>query len=202
MDEVSDPAISVLAEGQGGPKFYILNKIKDTSYLALLLTGQGNNILPGLTKSKNTYNKNSSNKAMFHTRVRAATRIGPHNHDVVSVIVGTLLGDCYANKRSIEGTRFVYKQSIIHKDYLFWLYNFFHSRGYCSNLEPRMYTRRLKIGDQVKEYYGYEFNTFTFRSFNWIQKMFYVKGKKVVSLKIEKYLTPLALAVWLSDDGG
>jgi hypothetical protein len=36
MDEVSDPAISVLAEGffYGGPKSCILNKIEDTNYLA------------------------------------------------------------------------------------------------------------------------------------------------------------------------
>jgi len=34
MDEVSDPAMSVLAEGQGGPKSYTLNKIKDTITLA------------------------------------------------------------------------------------------------------------------------------------------------------------------------
>lgn len=204
MDEVSDPAMSVLAEGNqfllnDGLKFYILNKIKDTSYLALLFTGQVNNILSLQTKSKNT--KNTIDNHMFHTKVKAANRIGPHNHDVISVIVGSLLRDCYAN-RSVEGTRFAYKQSIVHKDYLFWLFDFFHSRGYCSNLEPRMYTRRLKKGDQVIEYYGYEFNTFTFRSFNWIQKMFYTKGKKVVSLEIEKYLTPLALAVWLMDDGG
>ncbi len=202
MDEVSDPAMTVMAEGlfNGGPKFNILNKIKDTSCLALLLTGQRNNILSLQTKSKNT--KNYLNNTMFHTRVRAINRIGPHNHDVISVIVGSLLGDCYASKRSVEGTRLVYKQSIVHKDYLFWLYNFFNSRGYCSNLEPRMYTRKLKRVDQVKEYYGYEFHTYTFRSLDWVHRMFYKKGKKVVSLEIEKYLTPLALAVWLMDDGG
>lgn len=227
MDEVSDPAISVLAEGlslDGGPKFNILNKIKDTSCLALLLTGQRNNILSLQTKSKKgceatlqqslcaryaefrCKKKRSAseahvNNAMFHTRVRAINRIGPHNHDIISVIVGSLLGDCYASKRSVEGTRLVYKQSIVHKDYLFWLYTFFNSRGYCSNLEPRMYTRKLKREDQVKEYYGYEFHTYTFRSLDWVHRMFYKKGKKVVSLEIEKYLTPLALAVWLMDAG-
>jgi hypothetical protein len=56
---------------------------------------------------------------MFHTRVKAASRIGPHNLDVISVIVGSLLGDCYANKRSVEGTRLCYRQSTVHKDYLF-----------------------------------------------------------------------------------
>jgi hypothetical protein len=83
----------------------------------LLLIGQRNNIPSLQTKSKNT--KNSFNNSMFHTRVRAANRIGPHNLDVISVLVGSLLGDCYASKRSVEGTRLVYKQSIVHKDYLF-----------------------------------------------------------------------------------
>jgi ubiquinol-cytochrome c reductase cytochrome b subunit len=32
--------------------------------------------------------------------------------------------------------------------------------------------------------------------------MFYKKGKKIISPKIENYLTPLALAVWIMDDGG
>lgn len=40
-----------------------------------------------------------------------------------------------------EGVRFCFRQSLIHKDYLFWLYKFFLVRGYCSNLEPRKYTR-------------------------------------------------------------
>ena len=30
MDEVSDPSMSVLAEGLGGPKPYILNKMVNT----------------------------------------------------------------------------------------------------------------------------------------------------------------------------
>lgn len=84
--------------------------------------------------------------------MKAASRIGPHSSEVLSVIVGSLLGDCYGNRRSVEGTRLCYRQSVIHKDYLFWLYKFFSERGYCSNLEPRMYTRKLKKGDLVTEY--------------------------------------------------
>lgn len=104
MDEVSDPSMSVLAEGLGGPKSYILNKKVNTR------KGSRINIF--------------SNFAFLHcrwfnTRVRAASRIGPHNQDVVSVIVGSLLGDSYANRRSVEGTRICYRQSSIHKDYLF-----------------------------------------------------------------------------------
>jgi len=63
-----------------------------------------------------------------------------------------------------------FKQSIIHKDYLFYLYDLFYTRGYCSNLQPRKYTRKLINRDTklIKEYYGYEFSTFTFTSLDFI----------------------------------
>jgi len=113
MDEVTDPSMSIVAEGYpirgDGPNSYILNKIEDTLNLVFPLIGQRSYII----------SKHIKNRSMFHTRVRAASRIGPHNHDVISVIVGSLLGDSYANKRSVEGTRLCYRQSIIHKDYLF-----------------------------------------------------------------------------------
>lgn len=183
--------MSVLAEGlsNGGPKPYILNKIVNT------FTGQKkNNIFNNLIK-------HNLQIRTFHSRMRAASRIGPHNQDIISIIVGSLLGDSYGNRRSVEGTRICYRQSIIHKDYLFSLYSFYYTNGYCSNLEPRMYTRKLKHKGTEVVYYGYEFNTFTFRSFNWIHDMFYRKGKKVIKPILENYMTPLCLAIWISDDG-
>lgn len=53
------------------------------------------------------------------SNIRAVNRIGPHNEDILSVIIGSLLGDAYANKRSGEGVRICYRQSIRHKEYLF-----------------------------------------------------------------------------------
>lgn len=189
MDEVSDPSMSVLAEGRGGPKPYILNKIVNT------WKGQRKcNIFA------NSFGLNNFQYCTFHNRMKAGSRIGPHNLDVISVIVGSLLGDSYANRRSIEGTRICYRQSSINKEYLFWLYYFFLTNGYCSNLEPRKSTIILKHGYAgIKSiYYRYEFNTFTFRSFNWIHEMFYHKGKKVIKPIIENYMTPLCLAIWIS----
>ena len=207
---------------KGGLKLHILNKMKYTYKMGLCLLdmGEKNNILvsrPVQVNSTCLYNlklirnnltvSNHTNVFFFrtfHTKVRAFNRIGPHNQDIISVIVGSLLGDGYASAKTIEGTRFSFKQSIIHKDYLFWLYEFFYSRGYCSNLTPRMYTRKLnnKNSKEIKVYNGYEFNTFTFRSFNWIHKLFYKKGKKTINSKLSNYLTPLALAIWIMDDGG
>lgn len=136
----------------------------------------------------------------FHTHCRAKNRIGPHNLDIISTIYGLLLGDGYANNRSGEGVRIAIKQSEIHKEYLFFLYNFFLDRAYCSNLQPRKYLRRIKGKENI--YYGYEFNTFTFRSFVWIYDSFYKKGKKVLPLNLERYINEQTLAILIMDDGG
>ena len=147
------------------------------------------------------YSMNKVQKRSFHTNVRAINRKGPHNSDIIEVIIGSILGKANANNRTGEGVRICYRQSIRHKEYLFFLYKFFYNRGYTSNLQPRQYTRTLRSKEGT-EYYGYEFNTFTFRSFNWIHRMFYNNGRKVIPGNIYEYLTPLALAVWIMDDGG
>lgn len=138
-------------------------------------------------------------KRSFHSSCRAVNRIGPHNEDVIAVLIGLLLGDGYANNRSGEGVRFSIRQSIIHKDYLFSLYEFFLARGYCSNLEPRKYTRSIKGVEKI--YYGYEFNTYTFSSLYWLYSSFYKNGKKIVPQNLENFITALTLAIWISDDG-
>jgi len=70
-------------------------------------------------------------KRSFHSSVRAINRIGPHDKEIISVIIGSLLGDAYANSRTIDGVRFCYRQSDKHQKYLLYLYNFFYERGYC-----------------------------------------------------------------------
>ena len=198
MDEVIDPAMTVKVTGL----FYKLLNVYKHFYTHLKLDGLK---LYALYINKfdvyKRLNKKNYIYLNFHTIVRAKRRIGPHDKDVISVIIGSLLGDSYGNKRCVDGTRFCFRQSIIHKEYLFWLYHFFNSRGYCSDLEPRLYVRTLKRNGVEKKYYGYEFNTYTFRSFDWIYKMFYKEGKKRIHSNINEFLTPLALAVWISDDG-
>jgi hypothetical protein len=84
---------------------------------------------------------------------------------------------------------------------LFWLYHFFLERGYCSNNEPRKFDITFKIGEESKVYHRYEFNTFTFRSFNWLYKLFYKKSVKYINPKIYNYLDAQALAIWIMDVG-
>jgi len=47
----------------------------------------------------------------------------------------------------------------------------------------------------------YDLKTYTFRTFNCIQEAFYPEGKKVVPIFLQVYLSPLALAIWVMDDG-
>lgn len=215
--EVIDPAMTVKVTGLIGLKLYILYKIINTynninNILYFIRTTRpdgarsmiqawGNG--PGMEGEKNKYYNYFKNFHFrkFHTNfVRAKNRIGPHDKDIISLIIGLLLGDGHCNKRIIEGCRICVRQSSIHKEYLFWLYDFFYIRGYSSNLKPKLYTRKIK--NYSKVYTGYEFNTYTFRSFSWIYKLFYHKGNKRISKELENYITSLSLAVWIMDDGG
>jgi len=101
-------------------------------------------------------------KREFHHKVKAKNRIGPHNIDTLSIILGSLLGNGKMTKL-VEGSMLVVRGT--NKEYSLWLYTFLYTRGYTSNLQPRQNTRTI-ISTEGTEYYGYEFNTFTFRSFN------------------------------------
>lgn len=126
------------------------------------------------------------------------TRIGPHDEDVYSVLVGAILGDCYAERLPSGGVRFRFKQSAKHQEYIFWLFDFFRTRGYCSNNLPFKFTQ--KLGDKFHD--CYRFNTYAFSSLLDLYKLFYNSNKKkVIPNNIEELLTPLALAIWIMDDG-
>lgn len=130
--------------------------------------------------------------------IKVDKRIGPHNSDVISVLVGSLLGDGYAERSLTGGIKFKFRQSIKHKAYLFWLYEFFNSRGYCTNNLPIYFVQ--KYGEKLSE--AYRFNLYSFASFLWLYKLFYNNNKKkVIPANIADYLTPLALAIWIMDDG-
>lgn len=137
--------------------------------------------------------------------MKTTSRIGPHDKEVVSVLVGCLLGDGYAYQTKVldKGTSFRFKQSAKHKDYLYWLYDFFFSRGYCTKAGPREYrTVLINSLNEKKTYIGYEFDLFTFRSLNWLYDLFYKDGVKIISPELVNYLTPMALAFLIMDDGG
>jgi hypothetical protein len=130
-------------------------------------------------------------------RILGRRRIGPHNMEILSIIFGSLLGDGHMVKEK-EGSRMMFSQSGTHSNYLLWLHSKIAHLGYCKKNPPILRTRVLKDGTIT---YFMRFESFTHTSFNWIQKEFYPNGRKVVPASIETYLTPLALAIWIQDDG-
>lgn len=133
--------------------------------------------------------------------MRTPVIVGPHNVDVFSVLVGCLFGDAYANqtKGKIVGTHLCFKQSNRHKYYLF----FFFEKGYCTASGPREYkTIHKGVSGKSKIYFGYEFDTFTFSSLNWLYDLFYMNDIKIILSELLKYLTPVSLAYLIKDNGG
>ena len=142
-------------------------------------------------------------KQLNKTRITSLERIGPHNIDIISIIIGSLLGDGHLEKRNRGiGTRIKFEQSNKNVEYLMWFHSYLSTRGYCNINKPELKKRIRKNGEI---YFHYSINTYTFSSFNWIHDMFYMcsEGKyvKIIPHNIEQYLTPLALAIWFMDDG-
>ena len=132
-------------------------------------------------------------------KIRGEYRIGPHNREILSIINGSLLGDAHAEKRlSGIGTRISFYQEDTHVKYVLFLHSFLSKAGYCNNKLP-VINKRLGIKGKVRKVV--RFHTWTYTSFNWIHKEWYIDGKKCIPNNIDLYLTPLALAIWIMDDG-
>jgi len=129
-------------------------------------------------------------------RVPSTKRIGPHNYEIVCILIGSLLGDGSMEKDG-NGSRFAFYQEKTNGEYLLWLHQVISSLGYCKPEIPVIQTRKGTNG-QIR--YFYRFRTYTYSSFNWIYEQFYPNKRKVVPQIIDQYLSPLALAVWIMDD--
>jgi len=132
-------------------------------------------------------------------KLKGKYRIGPHNKDVISIIFGSLLGDAQGEKRLLGvGTRFKFYQEAVHVKYLMFLHKLLSELGYCNSNLPVITTR---LGSKGKLKKIVKFSTWTYTSFNWIYDLWYNNEVKHVPKCIDQYLTPLALAIWIMDDG-
>ena len=127
-------------------------------------------------------------------------KIGPHEEHILSIFYGTLLGDSYLEKRS-KNVRISFQQENKNVEYLMWLWNLLAISGYCTNKRPKLH-QCIGARGQIRFYY--RLNTYTFSSLNFLYDQFYKDGCKIkrVPCNIIEYLTPLALACWIMDDGG
>ena len=97
-------------------------------------------------------------KKEFHTvnnrsKLRSDLRIGPHNIDVLSVLMGSILGDTHLEKRKKGiGSRIIFEQCNRNVEYIMWYHKFFSTRDYCSLNKPKLNTR---IKKDNKVFYQY-----------------------------------------------
>lgn len=118
--------------------------------------------------------------------------------DFISIIYGSLLGDGHGEKR-YNNARFSFYQENVHDEYLLYLHRIVSNLGYCNPNIPKCHTRLGKKGKIRKTI---RFHTWSLNQFNWIYHNWYINGKKCLPVDLEIYLTPLALAIWIMDDGG
>ena len=98
------------------------------------------------------------------SRLKPIYRIGPHNQEIISVILGSLLGDAYAEKRFKGlGTRISFYQENVHVEYILYLHKFFSDLGYCN---PKIPLPTTRLGHKGKIRKIVRFSTFTYTSFN------------------------------------
>jgi ubiquinol-cytochrome c reductase cytochrome b subunit len=131
-------------------------------------------------------------------RLKSIYRIGTHNKDIISIIFGSLLGDGQGEKRLL-GTRFNFYQEAVHVEYMLFLHKLLSELDYCNSKLPVITTR---LGSKGKIRKLVRFSTWTYTNFNWIYDLWYNNNNiKHVPECIDQYLTPLALAIWIMDDG-
>lgn len=192
--------------------FFMLILVTGDNYLVMFIGWEGIHIcLKWLNLYFNINDQTSlmllpltlSSINLTETKIRSDKRIGPHNIDIISLIVGSTLGDTHLEKRNKGlGSRVIFEQSNKNVEYLMWFHQYLSSRGYCSKKKPLL-KKRIREGGQVL--YHYRINSYTFTSLNWIRDIFYKENegitKKVIPAEIKEYLTPFALAIWFMDDG-
>ena len=123
--------------------------------------------------------------------------ITSHNTDIISIIFGSLLGLSEADKRE-QGVCINFYYKALHLDYPHKLLKYLTTLGYS---RPEFSSIKKSLGKKGKLYKTMSFFTITLAHFDWIYDMWYINNKKTIPNSIGKYLTPLALAVFIMNSG-
>ena len=163
-------------------KYYDLNTINS----AVFITGLSSAVLP-------------INKA----RTKAINRVGPHNKEILDILISGMLGDFWADKipgKALSSVRFNIEQSISNTAYIHYLSLLLYNLGYCSRPVPTLIVKSpAALGDfnltssrslaeargkggqiqtewesRVEKRFNYKLTLFTFSSFTWIYDSFYI----------------------------
>lgn len=139
----------------------------------------------------------------FTVGTKLLHRSGKVPKKIQDILIGCLLGDAYGEKTSKAITSyFVFRQGMIHAEYLYFLYFTFAFWGYTSSNVP---IPQLTKDGKGNSHQALRFRTLSIPSLSWIYNMFYSnldgKTKKIVPSNLNTYLNPRVLAYWIMDDG-
>ncbi len=149
---------------------------------------------------------------MFEKRISSLKRIGPHNLDILEIIIGSLLGDgsMEISKEDLDFSsyRFAFSLEKPNGEFLLWLHAEISKLGYCKPNIPQIMCRKGVDGSLR---YIFRFRTYSYSSFSWIYESFYTTNtdintgkttrRKIIPTFLSDYLTPKAIAIWIMDDG-
>jgi hypothetical protein len=113
-----------------------------------------------------------------------------------SILFGIILGDGYLQKTGKKNARLRLEHGENQKEYLLWkvkkLGRFFQGK-------PKYLERTHPISKRRYNYWRHQSQSMPY--LGKLRKIFYPNSKKTIPEDLEKYLTPLTLAVWYMDDG-
>ena len=143
----------------------------------------------------------------IRARTKSLKRIGPHNKDILCIIVSGMLADWWGLKisgNSLPSVQFNIEQSAKHSTYIHKICSELFELGYCSSYTPKLIVRVNKNShNKIQRFY--RVTLFSFTSLFWIYEGFYqnIKGCniKVVPSWVADYITPRGLAEWVCQDG-
>jgi hypothetical protein len=101
-------------------------------------------------------------KRYFFTKnLNSSQRIGPHNINIISLIVGSLLTNSYIEKKEY-GSRIIFIKDNNNVEYLMLFHSVLFNAGYCSKKKPRLHKF---IGKHNKVFFICSFKSYSFSSF-------------------------------------
>ena len=113
-----------------------------------------------------------------------------------SILFGTILGDGYLQKTGQKNARLRLEHGASQKEYLLWKVKKF---GKLFQGKARYIERVHPISKKKYSYWCHQSQASP--HLGKLRKIFYPDGKKRIPKELEKYTSPLMLAVWYMDDG-
>lgn len=124
-------------------------------------------------------------------RTRAINRIGPHNIDVLSILICGMLGDWWSHlipgRFFFFSARFQIEQAISNSAYIHHLNILLYNLGYCASFVPKLVQKSEALNDnrtdQTVNRFNYRLTLFSFTSLLWVHQGFYNSAKAKDGIK-------------------